>query len=105
MPSMDIELARTFLEIVTTGSFTITGSESLSGQPLIVVAGGNITAAAASSINTSNGSGNGGNVVLVAGANGSDNGTEVTITGRSATGGSRQSESLRAYGRSSGSPS
>lgn len=53
---------------------------------ILVVAGGNIGATSAVAINGSNSTGDGGNIVMIAGANYTDNGDDVTIT--SAKGGS-----------------
>jgi hypothetical protein len=69
---------------ITTGNLNLSSIAPISGQEYIMIAGGNITGTA---INTSSSTGNGGNVVLVAGANATNDGTYVTVTGRSGTGG------------------
>ncbi len=68
--------------LVLTGLALVTG-----GAPLALVAGGNITAGTATSIDTSNAAGAGGSITIVAGAKFNIAGNLLTITGSTATGG------------------
>src|SRR5262249_34948428 len=72
--------------LVNSGNVDLAGIPSVSGNPYVIVAGGNISSSSTVSLNTGS-SGNGGNVVLVAGATAVDDGTNTTISGRSGNGG------------------
>ncbi|MBX9879478.1 MAG: hypothetical protein K2Y22_13540 [Candidatus Obscuribacterales bacterium] len=71
------------------GDVTISGTQSFAGQPLSIVAYGNIVSAAgAGAISTANNSGAGGNILMVAGANfTADASNNLTILGASSSGG------------------
>ena len=71
------------------GDVTISGAQSFAGQPLSIVAAGNIVSAAgAGAISTANSGGSGGNILMVAGANfTADASNNLTIFGSSASGG------------------
>lgn len=73
--------------ILNTGDVTLQATDTpTGGAPLVVVAGGNILSNPGVNIDTSS-AGNGGNIVLVAGAAYNDLGATVDIVGRSGTGG------------------
>ncbi len=70
------------------GNLVLTGlALTTGGAPLALVAGGNITAGTATSIDTSNAAGAGGMLTIVAGASFNIAGNLLTITGSTANGG------------------
>lgn len=81
------ELVTTGDPVTASGGNVNVGSITTSGNPYTVIAGGDITFDPSAVVNTSNGAGAGGNVILAAGANFTTGGGVYQITGGTATGG------------------
>ncbi|MBX3151686.1 hypothetical protein KF728_16140 [Candidatus Obscuribacterales bacterium] len=81
------ELVTTGDPVTASGGNVNVGSITTSGNPYTVIAGGDITFDPSAVVNTSNGAGAGGNVILAAGANFTTGGGVYQITGGTAAGG------------------
>jgi hypothetical protein len=75
------------ITLVSTGDILLNANQVANGG-ILIVSGGNITTNTALTIDGSNAGGDGGDVVIVAGAAFTETVDDVTITGQSATGGS-----------------